>query len=137
MCDPPTATPLCSPPVSLGEEETLRSFARLAGTCQEVLDAYGRQAREFRAAKQDLQRVQDELTSVKGVSDILFTLVENLWALVCACRDGNDELLSQTTLEVVLDATIGRLDSQSLREAQETLRRENQQLRDLLLAATG
>ncbi|RAL06490.1 uncharacterized protein BO97DRAFT_358635, partial [Aspergillus homomorphus CBS 101889] len=79
----------------------------------------------------------DELTSAKGVSDILFNLVEKMWALLCACRNGNDEKLSQSTLAVLLDAAIGHLDVQSLREAYEKLRRENQQLRSLLAAAPG
>ncbi|PYH75609.1 hypothetical protein BO82DRAFT_19763 [Aspergillus uvarum CBS 121591] len=136
MGDSSAATPLRPRSLSSGEE-TPRPFSSLSATSQEILEACERWATELRATRRDLQHAQDELTSAKGVSDILFNLVEKMWALLCACRNGNDEKLSQSTLGVLLDAAIGHLDVQSLREAYERLRRENQQLRSLLAAATG
>ncbi|EHA21824.1 hypothetical protein ASPNIDRAFT_128516, partial [Aspergillus niger ATCC 1015] len=71
----------------------------------------------------------DERASAKGVSDILFALVETMWALLCTYRQGDEEKLSQSTLGIVLDGALRQLELQSSQETCETLRRENQHLR--------
>ncbi|KAH2840968.1 hypothetical protein KXW36_001203, partial [Aspergillus fumigatus] len=93
--------------------------------------------RELKAARDELCNAQSELTILKGLLEILFNLLEKMWATVRTYQMGKDMKEAEVQgegepLGAVLDLAIMQLDLQSTKIDCDALRRENTFLRSLL-----
>jgi hypothetical protein len=114
-------------------------LAELPKTCDTIVNAFGKNSRELKVARDELCNAQSELTILKGLLEILFTLLEKMWATVRTYQMGKDRKEAQVQREeeplgAVLDLAIMQLDLQSIKIDRDALRRENNFLRSLVHA---
>ncbi|KAH1293664.1 hypothetical protein KXV68_006281 [Aspergillus fumigatus] len=119
------------------EETALALLAELPKTCDTIADAFNKNSRELKAARDELCNAQSELTILKGLLEILFNLLEKMWATVRTYQMGKDMKEAEVQgegepLGAVLDLAIMQLDLQSTKIDCDALRRENTFLRSLL-----
>lgn len=65
-------------------------LAELPKTCDTIADAFNKNSRELKAARDELCNAQSELTILKGLLEILFNLLEKMWATVRTYQMGKD-----------------------------------------------
>ncbi|KAH1506051.1 hypothetical protein KXX29_007891, partial [Aspergillus fumigatus] len=104
----------------------LALLAELPKTCDTIADAFNKNS-----------NAQSELTILKGLLEILFNLLEKMWATVRTYQMGKDMKEAEVQgegepLGAVLDLAIMQLDLQSTKIDCDALRRENTFLRSLL-----
>ncbi|KAH2988343.1 hypothetical protein KXW58_006120 [Aspergillus fumigatus] len=121
------------------EETALALLAELPKTCDKIVEAFNKNSRELKAARDELCNAQSELTIVKGLLKILFNLLEKMWAMVQTYQMGKDMKDVQVqgegeSLGAILDLAIMQLDLQSIKIDCDALRRENRFLRSLVHA---
>jgi hypothetical protein len=114
-------------------------LVELPKTCNTIINAFGKNSRELKAARDELCNAQSKLTILKGLLEILFTLLEKMWATVQTYQIGKDRKEAQVQREeeplgAVLDLAIMQLDLQSIKINHDALRRENNFLRSLVHA---
>ncbi|KJK62588.1 hypothetical protein P875_00095204 [Aspergillus parasiticus SU-1] len=121
------------------EETAFALLAELPKTCDTIVDAFNKNSRELKAARDELCNAQSELTVLKGFLEILFNLLEKMWATVRTCQMDKDMKEAQAqgegeSLGAILDLAIMHLDLQSIKIDCDALRRENRFLRSLVRA---
>ncbi|KAH1415113.1 hypothetical protein KXX32_000957, partial [Aspergillus fumigatus] len=72
------------------EEAALALLAELPKTCDTIVDAFSKNSRELKAARDELCNAHSELTILKGLLEILFNLLEKMWATVRTYQMGKD-----------------------------------------------
>jgi hypothetical protein len=115
-------------------------LAELPKTCDIIVDAFSKNSRELKAARDELCKAESKLTILKGLLEILFNLLEKMWATVRTYQMGKDMKEAQVQREeeplgAVLDLAIMQLDLQSIKIDRDALHRENNFLRSLVHAA--
>ena len=81
-----------------------------------------------------MRHARAELANTQRLTETLFNLIERMWALLCSYDEAQGEARRQRQLfESTLDVAVARLDLQSAQLDCELLRKENSQLRELLL----
>ncbi|KAE8371296.1 hypothetical protein BDV26DRAFT_298917 [Aspergillus bertholletiae] len=117
---------------------TLAFLAELPAKYTTIVHVLENKDKELSDAKRELGNVTSELAAVKEVREVLFTLVEKLWTLLCTYEHEQGATHREhQTLESVLDLALTRFDLLSARIDSESLRRENSQLRDALQMRTA
>ncbi|KAL4862108.1 hypothetical protein BDV12DRAFT_203356 [Aspergillus spectabilis] len=115
------------------EEDPVQFLAQLPTKCAAIVNTLGKDNQKISALRQELSRVYDEHTATKGLVDILLSLIEKMWLLLCTYDQEHGAAVRQRQIfESVLDAAIAQLDLQSLRQDYGSLSQENHWLRSSL-----
>jgi hypothetical protein len=114
-------------------------LAKLPKTCDTIVSAFNKNSRKLKAARDELRNAQSELTILKGLLEILFNLLEKMWATIQTYQMGKDMKESQVqgdgeSLGAILDLAIMQLDLQSIKIDCDALRQENKILQGLVHA---
>ncbi|KAL5364315.1 hypothetical protein BJX96DRAFT_178838 [Aspergillus floccosus] len=106
----------------------------LIAQCRMVVQALEERGQQLLDTHDELRHARAELANTQRLTETLFNLIERMWALLCSYDEAQGEARRQRQLfESTLDVAVARLDLQSAQLDCELLRKENSQLRELLL----